>query len=160
MASVQRALLYSTGPLCALHDSLSSGDKVSGEDVNNIIEQTLCLMGSANYLLSTLRRKKVLATINKDKIDLADYPLPNAKTMLFGDDFPTLASKQADLSKGLAKNLNKKPNRTGIRRPYKERPTINKQQSASSSFSKYQNSRSKNYSFRAQRGPKQESQDS
>ena len=43
--------------------------------------------------------------INKDKIGLADQPLPNAKRMLFGDDFPSIASKQADLSRGLAKNL-------------------------------------------------------
>ena len=43
--------------------------------------------------------------INKDKIGLADQPLPNAKRLLFGDDFPSIASKQADLSRGLAKNL-------------------------------------------------------
>ena len=45
-----------------------------------------------------LGRKKVLANINKDKISLAEQPLPNAKGFLFGDDFPAIASKQAELS--------------------------------------------------------------
>lgn len=49
-----------------------------------------------------LAKKKSLAAIYKDKIGLADQSLPNASRMLFGDDFPT---KQADLSRGLAKNL-------------------------------------------------------
>ena len=61
-----------------------------------------------------LRRKKVLANINKEKISLADQPLPNAKRFLFGEDFPTVASKQAELSRGLAKNLSnsQKPKQT------------------------------------------------
>jgi hypothetical protein len=60
--------------------------------------------GSANTQLSILRRKKVLA-INKSKIELATQPLPNAKKLLFGEDFPSIASKEAELSRGLAKNL-------------------------------------------------------
>ncbi|CAB4029147.1 Hypothetical predicted protein [Paramuricea clavata] len=81
-AVVQRAMLNITGPLCTLHD-----------------------LGSANSQLSVLRRKKVLASINKSKIDLANQPLPNAQRWLFGDDFPSIASKEAELSRGLAKNL-------------------------------------------------------
>ena len=52
-----------------------------------------------------LRRKKVLANVNKEKINLADQPLPNAKRFLFGEDFPSIASKQAELSRDLAINL-------------------------------------------------------
>jgi hypothetical protein len=48
---------------------------------------------------------KVLASINKSKIELATQPLPNAKKLLFGGDFPSIASKEAELSRGLAKNL-------------------------------------------------------
>jgi hypothetical protein len=31
--------------------------------------------------------------------------LPNAKKWLFWEDFPVIASKEADLARGLAKNL-------------------------------------------------------
>ena len=70
-----------------------------------MLEQALCLLHSANYQISVLRRKRVLAAINKAKVNLGDLPLPNAKRMLFGDDFPSLASKQADLSRVLSKTL-------------------------------------------------------
>ena len=105
MAVVQRAFLNTTGPLCSLHDALSSGTKVPTEKIKSIVEQTLCLLGSANHQMSVLRGKKVLVNINKDKISLAEQPLPNVKRFFFGEDFPTVASKQADLSRGLAKNL-------------------------------------------------------
>ena len=107
---VQRALLNTTGPLCSLHDTLSSGNKVPAEEIKCIVEETLCLLGSANHQLSVLCRKKVLANINKEKISLADQPLPNAKRFLFGEDFPSVASKQAELSCGLAKNLSNAQN--------------------------------------------------
>ena len=96
MAVVQRALLNTTGPLCSLHDTLSSGNQVPEELIKCIVEQTLCLPGSANHQLSVLRRKKVLANINKEKISLADQPLPYPKHFLFGEDFPSVASKQAE----------------------------------------------------------------
>ena len=59
---------------------------------------------------------------HKDKIGLADQPLPNANRLFFGDDFPIIASKQADLSTGLAKNLGaasrpaKRPRLAGLTR--------------------------------------------
>ena len=109
--TVQRALLNTTNPICALHDCLEAGNKPSHEEIQTILEQALCLLGSANAQLSTLRRQRVLASINRAKISLADLPLPNAKTSLFGEDFPGIASKQAELSKGLAKNLNQTHNR-------------------------------------------------
>ena len=88
LASVQKAMLNITGPLCCLHDALTSNKDVSKEDIKSIVEQSLCLLGSGNCQFSSLlRRKKILVTINKDKIGLADQSLPNAKRMLFGDDF-------------------------------------------------------------------------
>ena len=65
MAVVQRAFLNSTGPLCSLHDALASGRQVPMEDIKSIVEQTLCLIGSANHHMSVFRTKKVLANINK-----------------------------------------------------------------------------------------------
>lgn len=46
-----------------------------------------------------------LANINKEKISLADQLLPDAKCLLFGEDFSSVASKQVELCHGLAKNL-------------------------------------------------------
>ena len=156
LASVQRSMLNITGPLCCLHDALCSDQDVSKDDIKSILEQSLCLLGSANFQFAALRRKKILLAINKDKIGLADQPLPNAKRLLFGDDFPSIASKQADLSRGLAKNLGaafrpaKRP-RSGLSRP------PNKEKPFTGSYSKY-NIRSKNgRSFRA---PKQEAKES
>ena len=60
IVSVQRSLLNATGPLCCLHDALESNDNinVSNKDVKFMLEQGLCLLGSANYQISVLRRKK------------------------------------------------------------------------------------------------------
>ena len=156
LASVQRSMLNITGPLCCLHDASCSEQDVSKDDLKSILEQSLCLLGSANFQFSALRRKKILVAINKDKIGLADQPLPNAKRLLFGDDFPSIASKQADLSRGLAKNLGaasrpaKRPRSGSSRPPNKEKPFAG-------SYSKY-NNRSKNgRSFHA---PKQEAKES
>ena len=107
---VQRALLNTTGSLCSLHDTFSSGSQVPAEEIKCIVEQTLCLLGSANHQLSVLRRKKVVSNVNTGKINLADQPVPNAKCFLFGEDFPSVASKQAELSCGLAKNLSNAQN--------------------------------------------------
>lgn len=63
-----------------------------------------CLLGSVNCQFSTLRKKEVLV-LNKDRIELAVQSLPNAKRVLFWEDFPSIASKQDDLSRSFAKNL-------------------------------------------------------
>ena len=91
--NVQRA----TGPLCGLHDCIENESTTSYEEMKLALEQALCLLGSANTQLSILRRQRVLSAINRSRINLAELPLPNAKSWLFGDDFPSLASKQAEL---------------------------------------------------------------
>ena len=150
LQSVQRAFLNTTGPLCTLHDRLESNSSVDPASLKTIVEQTLCLLGSANTQLSILRRKKVLASINKGKIDLANHPLPNAKKWLFGDDFPSIASKEAELSRGLAKNLAPASSKA---RPQTSRSS---NQSFSGNYqSKYQNSqffRQRQKFFRPPRG--------
>ena len=88
LAGIHRAMLNATGSLCTSHDQLKQGVTLESQDLKLILQQTLCLLGSANTQLSTIRRKKILASINKSKIDLATQPLPNAKKWLFGDDFP------------------------------------------------------------------------
>ena len=144
----QRALLNTTGPLSSLHDALSSGTQVPTEEIKCVVEQTLYLLGSANHQLSVLSRRKVPANINREKINLADQPLLNAKRFLFGADLPPTASKQAELSRGLAKNLSnpQKPKQTFQKSgTTKDRP----RPKTTGNFSKYRTNRPKNYrSFR------------
>ena len=97
-------MLNVTGPLCTLHDILKNNIPAHTNDIKQIVKQSLCLVSSANNQLSLLRRKKVPSGIKKSKIDLANHPLPNAKKWLFGDDFSSIASKEAELSQGLARN--------------------------------------------------------
>ena len=171
MFTLQRALLNSTAPLCGLHDCIENGSAPSYEEIKLALELALCLLGSANTHLSILRRQRVLASINKSRINLAELPLPNAKSWLFGDDFPSLASKQAELSRGLTKNLAQNTTKPFPRRgtssqsQTKHRGDTSKYQSSgysnTSRFqSNYQGTRSKNGPFRphSQKGRQQDSQ--
>ena len=99
-----------------------------------------------------LRRKKV-ARINKEKISLADQPLPNAKHFLFGEDFPSVAFKQAELPHSLANSSSnaQKPQQSF----QKSGITKDRQQPKTTlgNFSKYQTNRPKNYrSFHPNKG--------
>lgn len=169
MFNVQRAFLNATGPLCGLHDCIENDSAPTYEEIKVALEQALCLLGSANTQLSILRRQRVLAAINRSRTNLAELPLPNAKSWLFGDDFPSLASKQAELSRGLTKNLAQTTGKSFSRRSSqpqsKHRDTFNKYQSTgysnpSKSQSNYQGPRSKNGFFRPppQKGRQPDSQ--
>lgn len=72
--------------LLAVVDVLESKDAVSNRDVKLMLKQELFLE-SSNYQLSVLR-KKVLAAINKAKVNLSDLPLPDAKKFYLGMTFP------------------------------------------------------------------------
>lgn len=76
-----------------------------GKEIKSIVEKTLCFLCSANRQLSVLRWKKVLVNIIREKISLAKQLLPDVKRFLFGEDFPSVSSKQAELFQDLAKNL-------------------------------------------------------
>ena len=171
MFNFQRAFLNTTGPLCGLHDCIENDSAPTYEEIKVALEQALCLLGSANTQLSILRRQRVLAAINRSRTNLAELPLPNAKSWLFGDDFPSLASKQAELSRGLTKNLAQTSGKSFSRRnnsslsQSKHRDTLNKYQSTgysnpSKSQSNYQGPRSKNGLFRPppQKGRQPDSQ--
>ena len=158
MFNVQRAFLNATGPLCGLHDCIENDSAPTYEEIKVALEQALCLLGSANTQLSILRRQRVLAAINRSRTNLAELPLPNAKSWLFGDDFPSLASKQAELSRGLTNNLAQTTGKSFSRRnnsslsQSKHRDTFNKYQSTgysnpSKSQSNYQGPRFKKRAF-------------
>jgi len=92
MFNVQCAFLIATGPLCGLHDCIENDSAPLYEEIKVAFEQVIYLLGSANAQLSILKRQRVLAVINRSRTNLAELPLPNAKSWLFGDDFPSLAS--------------------------------------------------------------------
>ena len=101
MFNVQSAFLNASGSLCGLHDCIENDSAPTYEEIKVDLEQALYLLGPANAQLSILRRQRVLVAINRSRTNLAELPLPYAKSWLFGDDFPSLASKQAELSRGL-----------------------------------------------------------
>ena len=128
LASEQRSMLNITGPLCCLHGAICSDQDVSKDDIKSMLEQSLCLLGSANFQFSALRRKKILVAINKDaRLAWLTSLSPMLSDCFFGEDFPSIASKQADLSRGLAKNLGaasrpaKRPRLGSSRLPNKEK---------------------------------------
>ena len=104
--NVQCTFLIATGPLCGLHDCIENDSAPLYEEIEVAFEQVLWLLGSANAQLSILKRHRGLAVINRSRTNLAELPLPNAKSWLFGDDFPLLASKHAELSRGLTHTKN------------------------------------------------------
>ena len=168
MFSVQRAMLNATAPLCSLHDCLEMGNNPTNDQLKTILEQTLCLLGSANHQFSCLRRQRILASINRATINLADQPLPNAKSSLFGEDFPSIASKQAELSRGLSRNLNPASSKGKYRgnKPFNEPRNrgLNSKYSTGSTSSNYQGGsfkypRAKNRPFRPSKGRQADSQD-
>ena len=107
LALVQRAMLNAAAPLCCLHDRLESNEDIPKNELLCALQQSLCLLGSANHITTTLRRKKILAAINPDKVQLAEQEFPKVGKLLFGEDLPNLAAKHSELTKSLSKNLQK-----------------------------------------------------
>ena len=58
LQSVQFAFPNTTGPLRTLHERLESNSLVHPASLKTIVEQALCLLGSANTQWSILHRKK------------------------------------------------------------------------------------------------------
>lgn len=115
-----------------------------GKEIKSVVEQNLCFLCSANRQLSVLRWKKVLVNIIREKISLAKQPLPDAKRFLFGEDFPSVSSKQAELFQDLAKNLSniskpKQPQQKNLTNRDRQRPRY------TDTFTKSQSNRSKSY---------------
>ena len=88
-------MLAATGPFCVLDDMLENGE-CSKEQTLRLLEKSLCLLGSASMGLTTLRRTKVLAYINHDKVHLAKQSYPNAGRLLFGKDLGDNAKKESE----------------------------------------------------------------
>ena len=61
-------MLNAAAPLCCLHDRLESNEDIPNNELLCAIQQSLCLLGSANHITTTLR-KKILAAINPELIN-------------------------------------------------------------------------------------------
>ena len=88
-------MLNTTGPLCSLHDRLESNVAIDPVDLKRVVEQILCLLGSATPNSQFCEGRRFWL-FGKTKIDLANQDLLSAKKWLFGDDFPLIASKKAE----------------------------------------------------------------
>ena len=106
LLKVQRHIINVGGPLTALHDLLESQQELSHDQLLNLVEWALCLLGNATNSISVLRRSKILYAINPTKISLAEAPFPNAGKQLFGYDITKIAADGADIVCNLQKNLN------------------------------------------------------
>ena len=105
MVTVHRAFLNARSPHCGLHDGIKNNSAPTCEEIKVVLEQALCLLGSANAQLSILRHQRVLVAINCSRTNLAELPLPNAKSWLFGNDSPSLALKTGRIVKGPYENF-------------------------------------------------------
>ena len=106
LLKVQRHVINVGGPLTALHNLLESQQELSHDQLLNLVEWALCLLGNVTNSISVLRRSKILYAINPTKISLAEAPFPNAGKQLFGYDITKIAADGADIVCNLQKNLN------------------------------------------------------
>ena len=106
LIKVQRHVINVGAPLTALHDLLESKQELSHDELLNLVERAICLLGNAANSISVLRRSKILYSINPSKISLAEAPFPNAGKQLFGSDITKIAADSADMVRNLQKNLN------------------------------------------------------
>ena len=105
LMKVQRHILNVGAPLSALHDLLENKQDLSHEEIMNLVERALCLLGNASNSMSILRRSKILYSINPSKISLAEAAFLNAGSSLFGTDISKIAADSAVIARNLQKNL-------------------------------------------------------
>ena len=118
---VQQKLYDVLGPLGTLWKSLSKAKSVSGEEVIQLLDQSVVLIGQANNSINFIRRLNELTSLGIDKIqatsmlkDFSEDFKPKLSN-LFGKQFyKTLKrrSKVLKLSKSLIRDF-RKPNHTG-----------------------------------------------
>ena len=85
---------------------LESRQELTHDELLNLVERAICLLGNVANSISVLRRSKNLHAINPAKISLAEAPFPNAGKKLFDTDITKIAAEGADIVRNLQKNLN------------------------------------------------------
>ena len=94
LGTIQSALLFAAGPLTCLWSDLLDNNLladeaavISTQDVLNVVQRTLVLMGNANELISQARRCNILQCVDKDLEKYGKDPRPNTRECLFGEEF-------------------------------------------------------------------------
>ena len=64
LLKVQRHVINVGDPLTALHDLLESKQELSHDQLLNLVERALCLLGNATNSISVLPRSKILYAVN------------------------------------------------------------------------------------------------
>ena len=101
---IQQQLLEVTGPLtCLWSDLIGPGDRPNNEQIVQLLQSALVLVGSASHNISVERRKLAWGRINPNLKTLATETYNNRKGNLFGPGFLEKASKKVDADKALAK---------------------------------------------------------
>lgn len=88
MFAIQRAFSNASGLLYDLHGCLETASSPTYEGNKLALEQTLCLLGSANTQLSVLSRQRLLAAINRSRVNLVEFPYRVISQLQITDKLP------------------------------------------------------------------------
>ena len=108
LRTIQMALLSAAGPLTCLwanliaNDMVHEGATVSVEDVLQVIQRSLVLMGNANTLLANTQRDSILQVVNKSLVKYSKDCKPGIGEHLFGKNFPVALKKEVEQDKSLS----------------------------------------------------------
>lgn len=101
---LQEQLLEVTGPLaCLWSDLLNPDSNPTNEQIIQLLQRALVLVGSTSHAISVERRKIAWGRINPSLKALAKEDYDDRKDNLFGPGFLEKASKKLDTDKALAK---------------------------------------------------------
>ena len=118
---IQEQLLEVTGPLACLWSDLTRPDaKPTNEQIVQLVQRALVLVGSTSHAISIERRKIAWGRINPSLKTLATESYENRKDNLFGPGFLEKAAKKMDTDKALAKVVRESPKPR--KRPFEEDP--------------------------------------
>ena len=109
LARIQAFVHDPVGPLVQLLQGLDGEDETESQitvpEAKAAVTDAIKLLGNASAQISTLRRKKILTTVNPDIQDLAEQNIfQEAAPNLFGDDFEEKMKKRAKSLKFLKKS--------------------------------------------------------
>ena len=109
LGTIQSALLRCTGPLTCLWSELIDNDLLKSEDavinvqdVLNVLQRTLVLLGNANELISQVRRCSFLRACDQDLEKYGKEPPINSNEFLFGKEFCSQLKSQVESDKTLS----------------------------------------------------------
>ena len=108
LGTIQAALQQCAGPLLCLWSELIDNDLLKSEDsvinvndILNVLQRTLVLLGKANELVSQARRCNILRVIDQGLEKYGKEPLSNNQEFMFGKEFCSQLKAQVESNKTL-----------------------------------------------------------